>query len=108
MKKLFIVALCLFSSTSIFAGDPPVREGDKCNANNQNGRIQYFEMSSGGSNTKSTEYGGNATVNAGAVSAGANGSVRNSHETDASTKVTGYQCVTDRATYDNWNDGHIK
>lgn len=110
MKKLLITAICLFSSLAIFADDPPVREGDKCNANGENGRIQRTTSTytSRKDNDSGAEGSANAKVKAGWFSGGveAKSDSRHSESDYESHETTRYECVTDKATYSNWNDGH--
>lgn len=111
MKKMLITVVCIFSSLAIFAEDPPVRQGDKCNANGENGRIQATHSTY--TNRRDDDSGAkgeaNAKVKAGWFSAGAevSGEKQRSESDYESHEVSGYQCVTDRATYNNWNDGHL-
>lgn len=111
MKKLLITAVCLFSTLAIFADDPPVREGDKCNANMENGRIQ--RTTSTYTNRRDDDSGARAEANAKAKAGWFSAGVEASSEKQSSNsdyeshEVSGYQCVTDRATYNNWNDGHL-
>lgn len=111
MKKLLITAICLFSTLAIFADDPPVREGDKCNANNENGRIRRTSSTytSRRDDNNGVEGSAEAQAKAGWFSAGAEvkGDKRQSASDYETHTSSGYECVTDRASYSNWNDGHM-
>ncbi len=113
MKKILLTAVAVTFTLCGYAATPDWKEqaGKPCNANGEDGRVQVYEQKSYGRSEDKNDWGASAEASYESKRFKAGGKGEYSESSNKSrgeeSTVYGTQCVTDRATYYNYKDGHI-